>query len=94
MNSPKIKTKMEEAAGKLVSAIQKEWNKEIGESSSDNSLDVMDLAHDFLRAKSAENMRNILESKTIKQYLGIGWVEDHPSVQPYIDKLEQAIYNE
>lgn len=81
-------------AGKLISAIQKEWGEETGEPFSIESEDVMNLAHTLLQARNANGMLKILGEKTIQNFLGKLWVENHPSVKPEIHNLEMAIEDE
>lgn len=91
---PREKSESEKAAGKLISAIQKEWNKEIGTPQSEQSEDVMDLAHKLLQARTAEVMNVLLANKSICEFLGEFWVRRHPSVSSAIHALEQAIEQE
>jgi hypothetical protein len=91
---PKVKSEYQKAAGKLISAIQKEWGEELGESSSaEMSEDVMDLAHDLLQAGSAEKAKELLGTMTLKQYLGEVWVQRHPDLKPLIAEIESMINN-
>ncbi len=82
---------IETAAGKLISAIQKEWGKELGESSAEVSEDVMDKGHDLLQAAKKNKVTDVLEGLSISQYLGELWVRKHPSVKKYITALEKAL---
>lgn len=91
---PLKKSKSQHAAGKLISAIQKEWGVELGTPTADATEDVMELAHNLLRAKSSQDMQNILGSQSVRQYLGIAWVSKHPSVEANIDHLTEAILHE
>jgi len=84
---PRKRTESAEAADKLISAIQKEWGEELGESVAEVTEQIMDLAHELLQAHTAQAMAFILGSRTITQYLGELWVELHPSVVPAIAKL-------
>jgi len=79
------------AAGKLISAIQKEWGKEVGEPRADISFHVMSLAHGLLQAHTLEEVKEVLGSRKVKEYLGELWVKRHPDVLPAIDRLEQAL---
>ncbi len=91
---PKEKSESERAAGKLISAIQKEWGLEIGEPVAEQSELVMGLAHELLQARNAASMRNVLGSKSIKEFLGSNWVQSHGGVELAILELEAAIRNE
>ncbi|WP_308365333.1 MULTISPECIES: hypothetical protein [unclassified Microbulbifer] len=91
---PREKSESEKAAGKLISAVQKEWHEELGEPQADLSEDVMGLAHELLQARTSKAMTTLLGSRTVKQFLGERWVYDHPSVEAGIKSLEQAIERE
>jgi hypothetical protein len=88
---PKEKTKTEAAAGRLISAIQKEWNAELGEPGASLSENVMYSAHDLLQARTSESIRSVLGSNSVTEFLGKTWVTRHPAVLPAIAALEQAI---
>lgn len=50
---PRDRTSLEKAAGKLISAIQKEWTAELGEPQADASEATMHASHSLLQAASA-----------------------------------------
>jgi hypothetical protein len=79
---------LEKSAGKLISAIQKEWGKEAGELCADESEDVMYKAHDILQACKKNELSKLLNGKSITAYLGAVWVEHHQSVKHAINKVE------
>lgn len=85
------KTEVQRAAGGLISAIQKEWGADLGESHAGFSEDVMNAAHDLLQAGTAEDMRKILGPMTAKQFLGDVRVQKHPNVKPAIESLEALL---
>ena len=91
---PKHRSESEKAAGYLVSAIQKEWGNEVGESSSAISEAVLELAHELLQAKSAGNIKRILGQRAVAEFLGELWVARHPAVTPAIRGLEDALIHE
>jgi len=82
---------IEKSAGKLISAIQKEWGNEAGELCADESEDVMGKAHDILQACKKNELSQLLNGKSITAYLGTVWVEHHQSVKPAIIKIESDI---
>ena len=89
---PKTKTTLEAAAGKLISAIQKEWNRYAGEGAKEEeAFDVMDRAHDILQAGKAEEVSKLLNGKTVTEYLGSEWVKRHPNVVKHISPLEKLL---
>ena len=88
---PKQKTDFQKVVGRLISAIQKEWGDELGNSNAEFSEKVMDSAHDLLQAGSADKAKQIIGSMTIRQYLGDVWVQSHPNVKPAISDLESLL---
>ena len=88
------KTKSSKAAGKLISAVQKEWGRELGETQADESELVMNNAHNLLQARTASNMLELLAEESIAEYLGISWLRDHPNVIDAVRALELAIESE
>ena len=82
---------IEKLAGQLISAIQKEWNEELGKSQAEESENVMYKAHDLLQAAKENNLSKFLDNLTITDYLGKIWVKNHSSVLPYIEKLESHV---
>jgi len=90
-NMPKDKSSLERAAGKLISAVQKEWGEELGESTSILSEEVMNNCHTLLQAAKSKEVRAVLGGLSVSQYLGEVWVRNHPSVQTYIVKFESEL---
>ncbi len=90
-NMPKKKTSIEIATGKLISAIQKEWGEELGESNVEASEDVMDRGHNLLQAAKNYEIIDVLGGLSVTQYLGEIWVRRHPSVKEYIAILENEL---
>lgn len=88
------KTELKQAAGKLISAIQKEWGKETGEPNVDFSERVMDSAHELLQADGPQAVRKLLGSLDLRQYLGDVWVRRHPSVLPAVIAFQEALEKE
>lgn len=81
----------EMAAGKLISAIQKEWNKESSEPEANFSEEVMYTAHNLLQARTADSARILLEGSTLRQYLGEVWISQHPDVLPAVERMEAVL---
>lgn len=87
----RARTPIEAAAGKLIAAIQKEWDIEAGEPEAAASESVMHAAHDLLQAASEfGSIANAIGSGSVSTFLGAQWVEVHPRVLPYIAALEGA----
>ncbi|TVT48263.1 MAG: hypothetical protein FHP92_06405 [Denitromonas halophila] len=85
------RTGAQTAAGKLISAIQKEWGNELGDDTAQFTETVMDLAHELLQKRTPERMRILLKNRTLTEYLGELWVNHHPSTQPAIAALEKEL---
>jgi hypothetical protein len=75
------------AAGKLILAIQKEWGEVSGEPSAAVAEKVMDRAHILLQASRTSSVSNLLDGRSVVEYLDATWVEMHPSVKPSIAAL-------
>ena len=87
----RARSETELAAGKLISAIQKEWGKELGWPGAEESEAVMSKGHDLLQAGKAEALQALLAGRSVAEYIGCVWLEKHASVKPAVDTLEQAI---
>jgi len=82
---------LEAAAGKLIAAIQKEWDMELGEPEAATSYDVMSAAHSLLQAASKfGSIEGVIGSGSVETFLGERWVRAHPRVSPFIEVLEGA----
>jgi hypothetical protein len=90
----KKRTETEAAAGKLITAIQKEWGEELGEPVAVESEEVLSKGHDLLKAAKEKELRAMLNGRTVAEYIGCSWVEEHPSVIPAIEALEGAMSHE
>lgn len=88
------KTKFEKAAGKLISVIQKEWHKELGDPGARITELVMDKAHDLLSAAKENNVPVVLNGLSLTQFLGETWVRTHPGVKQCIAGFETMLKDE
>lgn len=88
---PRRRTPIEMAAGKLVSAVQKEWGVELGTSSADVGEHVLGRAHGLLQAASAGMLDAVLGSNSVADFLGILWIKRHPDVLPAVRELESSM---
>lgn len=79
------------AAGKLILAIQKEWNEVLGEPETMAAQKVMDRAHVLLQASQSSSVSSLLDGRTVAAYLDPVWVEMHPSVKPHVEELVAAL---
>lgn len=87
---PRHRTKIEEAAGKLASAIQREWGDEVGQPCADASEEVMHTSHDLLKAAKGGSVASATGGRSVTDFLGEKWVKEHPRVNPFIAALEAA----
>jgi hypothetical protein len=90
----RTRTPLEAAAGKLVSAISKEWSVEAGEASAEVTERVMHTSHSLLNAAKEGSIAGIVGSGTVSAFLGKQWVEAHPNVWPSIHELERVSLSE
>jgi hypothetical protein len=79
------------AAGKLILAIQNEWNEVAGEPDAALAQKVMHRARVLLQASESSSVPNLLDGRTVVEYLDPAWVEMHPSVKPHIDAFVAAL---
>jgi hypothetical protein len=87
---PRTRTPLETAAGKLVSAISKEWSLEAGETGAELTERVMHTSHSLLNAARQGSIAGVIGSGTVSAFLGKQWVESHPNVWPSIHELERV----
>ena len=85
---PRSRTPLELAAGKLISAIQREWGAEAGEPASAASEEVLHHSHDLLQAAKTGSIKAATGASTVVEFLGKAWVAAHPRVWPHIQVLE------
>lgn len=89
---PKARSELEKAAGKLISAIQKEWSDEAGLDCAAESEEVLHRSHTLLQASKGNSFDlSVLNGGSIAQLLGAQWVGRHPRVIPAIKELHQRI---
>ena len=79
------------AAGKLILAIQKECGEVIGEPDAALAQKVMHRAHTLLQASQSSSVANLLDGRSVVEYLDPVWVEMHPSVKPSIAAFVAAL---
>lgn len=85
---PKQRSELEAAAGQLILAIQKEWNREMGEGSVPESEAVMHKSHRILQAAKANEIASLLGEQSVAQFLGESWVGLHPRVISAAGKVQ------
>lgn len=82
------RTPLEASAGRLISAVQREWHAEAGERSSADSEEVMHSCHVLLQASKRGCLSVTLGQKNVAQFLGAHWVAAHPNVAAAITEFE------
>jgi hypothetical protein len=87
----RTRTDIEWAAGKLISAIQKEWAQELGTDAARESEVVLEKAHDLLQGTKGASLSSTLGNKSILQFIGPDWVAMHPSVAPFVEQFAMLI---
>jgi len=85
---PKKRSELEVAAGRLVSAIQKEWTAEIGEDSARESEAIVHRSHGLLQAAKAQTLGKLLGERTVAHYVGESWLKRHPRVLAAVRELQ------
>lgn len=78
------------AAGKLILAIQKELEEATGEADGLTGM-VMDRAHTLLQASQSASVSNLLDGRSVAEYLDPVWVKAHPAIEPSIVALIAAL---
>ena len=86
-----MRNNIEIAAGKLISSIQKEWNRELGDPAAEEDEIVMSRAHDLLQASKSGQIIKLLKDSSITDYLGAEWVKKHKAVQPAIELFQATM---
>jgi hypothetical protein len=91
---PRNRSPRSRAAGKLVSAIQKEWVEDLGTSAAAESEQVMYRAQDLIRADSPDALARLLDGRSCADHLGVDWVRAHPSVWPSLRAFECIAFDD
>jgi hypothetical protein len=79
------------AAGKMILAIEEEAGP--GKDSHDSVLTqkVMHRARTLLQASQSSSVLDLLDGRSVVEYLDPVWVEEHPAVQPSIAAFVAAL---
>ncbi|WP_233840664.1 hypothetical protein [Dyella sp. 2HG41-7] len=91
---PRNRSDLELAIGKLIVMAQREWENESGEPEGEESLSVMYRCHELLRAAKADELKNLLNGRTLAGYLGGLWHGTHPKVVPSVEAVAKAMATE
>jgi hypothetical protein len=76
------------AAGKLILAIQGEAD---DERDTIPTRKVLDRARTLLQASESSSVLQLLDGRSLIEYLDPSWIELHPAVKPSIDGLVAAL---
>lgn len=79
------------ATGKLILAIRKECGEGVGEPDAVLAQKVLDRAHTLLQASRISAVSNLLDGRSVVDYLDPVWVGMHPAVGPAIAALVAAL---
>jgi hypothetical protein len=80
------------AVGKLILAVRKECDQTVGDPDAALAArKVMDRAHRLLEAAQTASVSNLLDGRSIAEYLDPVWIEMHPSIKPSIVELVAAV---
>ncbi|MFT5176898.1 MAG: hypothetical protein ACI8W7_005098, partial [Gammaproteobacteria bacterium] len=83
----RTKSETRRLAGKLTSAVQKEWGVALGEDIAICTERVLHKSHDLL-CDSPSQLKKVLAGDSVSEYLGEKWLVSHPDVKPRIAALE------
>jgi hypothetical protein len=84
---PRKRSPVAIAAGKLILAIQKACEEAVREPDTALAQKVVYRARTLLRAAQSDSVSNLLDGRSVAEYLDPVWVEMHPSVKPGIAAL-------
>jgi hypothetical protein len=79
------------AVGKLILAVQKECEEVAAEPDAALARKVMDRARTLLQAAQTASVSELLDGRSVEEYLDPVWVEMHPSIKPCIAALVAAV---
>lgn len=78
------------AAGKLILAIQKERD-EAYAADAGLTEQMLDRVHVLLQASQSSLVLNLLDGRSVVEYLDPAWVERHPATKPSIEAFVAAL---
>jgi hypothetical protein len=85
------RTPLEAAAGKLISAVQKEWSELAGEPAAQEAEEVTNRAHELLQACASGSLKELLAGRSAREFLDAVWVEMHPALGAYTEAFDAAL---
>jgi hypothetical protein len=88
----RVRTPLEREIGKLIVAVQKEWNRHAGEDGIwQETEQVLYRSHDLLMHTKAQNLQSLLGGQTVSQFLGEPWLKRHPQVMHFVGPIEKFV---
>ncbi|HPF73288.1 MAG: hypothetical protein H7A20_01230 [Rhodanobacteraceae bacterium] len=88
---PRQRSPIQRAAGKLTSAIQKEWGEALGKPGEKVSEEVMHNSHRLLQAAAQGRLKEFLGDGTVGDFLGRHWVHAHSDLKRQIQVLQDLL---
>lgn len=91
---PRSRTEVEQAIGRLIVVVQREWTDAMGEPGVAVSEEVLHNCHALLVAAKHGRLEQEMQGRSVAEILGLSWVRLHPGVVPAVKELETAISRE
>ncbi|MGE0356206.1 MAG: hypothetical protein AB7P08_04755 [Burkholderiales bacterium] len=88
---PKHRSELEAAAGQLVLAVQKEWERDFDGGDMPSHEAAVSASHELLVAAKSGSIDAVLSGRSVATYLGESWVGRHSMVIPFIKRLQLLI---
>ncbi|MFN5745164.1 MAG: hypothetical protein ACK443_03630 [Methylococcaceae bacterium] len=76
---------------KLISAMQKQWQQELGELGAALTEAALRGAQNLLSASHSGAIAGMLASAPIEHHVGMDWVAANPWAQPYLSHIAQTV---
>jgi hypothetical protein len=76
---------------KLISALQKQWQQELGEPGATLTEAALRGAQSLLSASHSGVIAGMLASAPIEHHVGADWVAANPWAQPYLARIAQTV---
>ena len=88
---PRNRSKQEQLAGKLISAIQGIWSEQAGEPEAPESERIMHASHSLLQAAKQGRLGATLATRSVTEYLSEEWFNTNPSALQHAHALQQSV---
>lgn len=76
---------------KLIAAIRRQWQEELGEPEAPVTEAVMNRAHTLLTAIDKSTLATVLAGNTVEAYLGFDWIENNPWSRPHVARISALL---